>query len=137
MRTNRSRLPALLGLMCLFSLLLSLPGCNGSTSIKTDPTRITLTGVVDRHDAYVNADATLTSKDSALADSAVLRQAWQQESVKASTIEAPLNRVAVRHDNYVSADTTLPPYKVRANLRDTEILRALLKAGQATPAPSP
>lgn len=135
MRPLRSRAYALLGIAFLASLLLGMAGCN--KGIQTANTRGTLTGVVDRHDAYVNADASLPDKASALADSALLRQAWQGESVAPAAVEAPLLRVADRHDGYVKGDTTLAPYKTRANLRDTEILRALLKAGKDTPATNP
>jgi len=135
MRTFRSRFSALVAVAFLSSLLLGLTGCGGK-NINTANTGGTLTGVVDRHDKYVQADPNVDQAE-ALADSAVLRQAWQAESVPANAIEAPLNRVADRHDGYVQSDGTLPPYKQRANLRDTAILRELLKVGRATPATNP
>jgi hypothetical protein len=114
-----------------------LAGCSVlSTQIDTTKISGTTTRVLNRHDAYINADTTLdmATRTHDLGQSSFVRSELVNPTVQASTISAPLNDVCNRTDVYDHANAKLPSYKLQANLNDTKILREVLTAGGAKPA---
>lgn len=88
--------------------------------------------VVDRHDAYVDADESLDSSQrlALKTDSGQLMVLIRRgEVVELDALAARQAGVIDRHDAYVSADESLSETKRARYLRSTEIMRAMVDAG--------
>jgi hypothetical protein len=121
------RCPQIFFLVLFVGLAFLSAGC--STNLETAGFGPTALDVCNRHDAYVNADKTLTPavQTADLAESVFLRtEISSNTSVPAATVQTPILDVANRQDAYVKADATLTPLYYRIDLRDTDLLRTLL-----------
>jgi hypothetical protein len=89
--------------------------------------------IADRHDAYVQADASLEEavQDFYLSDSAAARGVSYQESVSPQMLSSSLTPVLDRHDVYVQADAGLDPFYAETYLASSQTLRDLLETAGA------
>lgn len=86
--------------------------------------------VVDRHDAYVSADASLSedAKQLDLQQSADVRMLISLPEVGAGTLKGALRPVMDRHDAYVYEDASLDELDRSQYLATTAGLREMLEA---------
>jgi len=108
-------------------LILALPGCVGQ--ISTANIRDMTNPVLDRHDAYVDADTKLLSTVKAVMKlkSSIVRQQLEKNEVSVKNFEPPMIAVADKHDDYVNKDARLTPTLKRIFLRSTTVIRDVIK----------
>jgi len=91
-----------------------------------------VTRVVERHDAYVNADEHLapSERSTYLSQSSDLLSivVGMPDGIPSSLLESKLYPVMMRHDGYVRVDLSLEPLVAETYLATTDGLRSLLKA---------
>lgn len=104
----------------------ALAGCP-SLEIKTSSIRDAVSFVNQRHDAYVQADDSLTGGQRSvyLGDSGRLWEAVRAEELEQSVFHTLVLPVATRHDAYVLADEGLSDLQRRTYLRSTSELLKL------------
>lgn len=119
------------------TLLLSLPlilgACASPRALPTaGPLRNSVERVLARHDAYVQADPSLSpvSRSTYLADSAWVEAMMALPEVDGPLLFEALEPVMVRHDVYVSTDLSLSPLERDIYLESTARLRSLLALTQ-------
>lgn len=114
----------------LLSLCLVIGASCASTSTGYNPDNIrdSVNLVCDRHDTYVNADASLAdaAKQVMLGESLRARTLLELNPVPAAALKVSLGPVLVRYHAYVSQDTSLTAPQMQTRLRTADLLQRLL-----------
>lgn len=116
----------------LLGLALVVASCGAlgtSTGYKRSNVADAAAIVVERHDGYVNADASLSDPQRAsyLAESAKVTALIQVDPVPRLAFDAALPPVLDRVDAYISADTSLSAPQQVTRLRTSALLRKLIE----------
>lgn len=129
MRQDRNTLAIMI---ILLASVFTMACCSTSPFIQVTAIKKPSMRIIERHDQYVKADATLSTEQFAafLVQSASLRQLLEtNEVVRRMDIEPLALPVCARHDQYVVEDQELDALHTRTYLRTTEILLEVIAAG--------
>ena len=124
---------ALLGWLTALALVFAVGCCSVSPLLQVAAIKKPVILIVERHDAYVEADASLSQEDASkyLSESAGLMALIESNmQVTQAEIKPLAVSVCARHDAYVKGDQNLDDLHRRTYLRSTALLIQVIDAGK-------
>jgi hypothetical protein len=128
---NQNRTPT--HFLALLASVVVVACCSTSPLLQVTAIKKPSLMIIERHDQYVMADASLIQEDvdKYLAESASLKSLLITKlEVRQSAIKPLAIPICVRHDEYVGSDGELDDLHRRTFLRSSKILLEVIAAGQ-------